>query len=70
MTELIDALSRGVPATLTELITLGRTLKKRAEEVLAYFDSPGASNGPTEAPHQRPPRAPARLALGFLSVPA
>lgn len=33
----------------TELITLGRTLKKRAEDVLAYFDRPGTSNGPTEA---------------------
>jgi transposase len=49
MTTLIDALSRGVPAALTELITLGRTLKKRAADVLAYFDRPGTSNGPTEA---------------------
>jgi transposase len=31
------------------LITLGRTLKRRAADVLAYFDCPGASNGPTEA---------------------
>ena len=37
------------PAALTELITLGRTLKKRAADVLAYFDRPGTSNGPTEA---------------------
>jgi transposase len=49
MTALIDALRRGVPAALTELITLGRTLTKRAEDVLAYFDRPGTSNGPTEA---------------------
>ena len=49
MSDLIDALGRGVPAALTELITLGRTLKKRAEDVLAYFDRPGTSNGPTEA---------------------
>lgn len=49
MTALIDTLSRGVPAALTELITLGRTLKKRAADVLAYFDRPGTSNGPTEA---------------------
>jgi hypothetical protein len=34
---------------LTEIITLGRTLKTRAAEVLAYFDRPGTSNGPTEA---------------------
>ena len=49
MSTLIDALGRGVPAALTELITLGRTLKKRADDVLAYFDRPGTSNGPTEA---------------------
>jgi transposase len=29
--------------------TLGRTLKRRAVHVLAYFDRPGTSNGPTEA---------------------
>ena len=34
---------------LTELITLGRTLKRRAADVLAYFDRAGTSNGPTEA---------------------
>ncbi|RFU18755.1 ISL3 family transposase [Geodermatophilus marinus] len=49
MRDLIDALGRGVPAALTELITLGRTLTKRAADVLAYFDRPGTSNGPTEA---------------------
>lgn len=37
------------PKPLTELITLRRTLKKRAADVLAYFDRPGTSNGPTEA---------------------
>jgi hypothetical protein len=49
MMRLIDALSTGVPTPLTELITLGRTLKKRSADVLAYFDRPGSSNGPTEA---------------------
>jgi transposase len=49
MTKLIDALSHGVPAELSEVITLGRTLKKRAADVLAYFNRPGTSNGPTEA---------------------
>lgn len=49
MTKLVDSLSQGVPAALTELVTLGRTLKKRAVDVLAYFDRPGTSNGPTEA---------------------
>jgi transposase len=49
MAQLIDSISHGVPAALTEVITLGRTLKKRADDVLAYFDRPGTSNGPTEA---------------------
>jgi transposase len=47
--QLITSVSQGVPAALTEVITLGRTLKKRAADVLAYFDRPGTSNGPTEA---------------------
>ena len=49
MVKLITAISAGVPADLREVITLGRTLKKRADDVLAYFDLPGTSNGPTEA---------------------
>jgi transposase len=49
MTKLIESLSSGVPAALTEVVTLGRTLKQRAADVLAYFDRPGTSNGPTEA---------------------
>ena len=49
MTSLIASVSQGVPAALSEVITLGRTLKKRADDVLAYFDRPGTSNGPTEA---------------------
>jgi transposase len=42
-------ISHGVPAGLPELSRLGRTLKQRAADVLAYFDRPGTSNGPTEA---------------------
>jgi transposase len=49
MQTLIDSVSSGVPRALTEIITLGRTLTKRAADVLAYFDRPGTSNGPTEA---------------------
>jgi transposase len=37
------------PAALSEVITLGRTLTKRAADVLAHFDRPHTSNGPTEA---------------------
>lgn len=49
MQTVIDSLAHGVPAALTELRKLGRTLKKRAADVLAYFDRPHTSNGPTEA---------------------
>jgi transposase len=49
MKQLINSVSHGVPAALVELITLGRTLNKRATDILAYFDRPGTSNGPTEA---------------------
>ena len=49
MVKLIDSVSHGVPAVLSEVVTLGRTLKQRADDVLAYFDRPGTSNGPTEA---------------------
>ena len=49
MQRLIESVSHGVPAALSELTTLGRTLKKRAADILAYFDRPGTSNGPTEA---------------------
>jgi transposase len=49
MSTLIAALSSAVPIELSELITLGRTLKRRATDVLAYFTRPGTSNGPTEA---------------------
>ena len=34
---------------MSEVNTLGRTLKKRAADVLAYFERPGMSNGRTEA---------------------
>jgi len=60
MTKLIDSVSHAVPAALTEVRKLGRTLKHRAGDVLAYFDRPGTSNGPTEA-HQRTTRTPPRL---------
>ena len=49
MRNLIESVSRGVPAALTEIITLGRTLTRRAADILAYFDRPRTSNGPTEA---------------------
>jgi transposase len=49
MAKLIADISTGVPKALVEITKLGRTLTKRAADVLAYFDRPGTSNGPTEA---------------------
>jgi transposase len=54
MEKLIDSTSHGVPTALAEVLTPGRTLKKRAVDVLAYSDRPGTSNGPTEAINGRP----------------
>jgi hypothetical protein len=63
MVKLIEAVSQGVPAVLTEIRTLGRTLKKRATDIPAYFDRPCTSNGPTEAmcEARTPPRLGVRL---------
>ncbi|THJ64796.1 ISL3 family transposase [Arthrobacter echini] len=49
MQAVIDAVTTGVPTALVEIRRLGRTLKQRAADVLAFFDRPGTSNGPTEA---------------------
>ena len=49
LAKIITAIGAAVPTTLTELITLGRTLKRRAADVLAYFVRPGTSNESTEA---------------------
>jgi len=53
MAQLIESLSQGGPAALTEVITLGRTLTKRAADVLAYFDRSGTSNCLTEVSNGR-----------------
>lgn len=49
MVRLIESVSIGVPSALAEVAKLGRTLMKRADDVLADFDRPGTSNGPAEA---------------------
>ena len=49
MQTLIDTIHTGVPAALVEIRRLGSTLHRRAADVLAFFDRPGTSNGPTEA---------------------
>jgi transposase len=53
MQAVINADTSGVPTALTEVRRLGRTLKQCAADVLAFFDRPGTSNGPTEATNGR-----------------
>ena len=49
MRAVVDAVTTGAPAALVEIRRLGHTLKRHAVDILAYFDHPGTSNGPTEA---------------------
>ena len=49
LTLTIERIAAAVPVELEEIRKLGRTLKKRAADVLGYFDHPRTSNGPTEA---------------------
>jgi transposase len=49
MQAVIATITTGVPAALVEIRKLGRTMKQRAADILAFFDRPGTSNGPTEA---------------------
>jgi transposase len=67
MRALITSLNHSVPAALREVRTLGRTLNRRAADVLAYFDRPGTSNGPTEAINGRLEH-PRGSALGFRNL--
>lgn len=66
LTGVIDTIRTGVPAGLEELTTLGRTLHRRRDDVLAYFTH-RASNGPTEAINGRL-EALRRNALGFRNL--
>ena len=50
----------GVPTALTEIVTLGRTLKRQSRDILAYFDQP-PHHRRSHRSHQRPPRTPTRL---------
>lgn len=67
MSSVIDALADSVPEALVELRNLGRTLTRRACDVLAYFDRPRTSNGPTEAVNGRLEHL-RGLALGFRNL--
>ena len=53
MQSVINSLTSNVPPALIELRKLGRTLKQRAADVLAFFERPRTSNGPTEAINKR-----------------
>ena len=59
MRAVIDSISRSVPGGLTELITLGRALKKRAADVVAYFDLRDQQRA--DRGDQRQARAPPRV---------
>ena len=66
LTRLIESIRRGVPAGLEEIAQLGRTLWRRRDDILAFFDH-HASNGPTEAINGRL-EALRRNALGFRNL--
>ena len=66
LASLVDRLRGELPAGLDELATLGRTLHRRRDDVLAYFTH-RASNGPTEAINGRL-EALRRNALGFRNL--
>ena len=59
MQRLIDSLKQAIPNGPEEIQTLARTLISRSQDILAYFDHPRTSNGPTPS-HQRTPGAPTR----------
>ena len=48
-----------IPRGMTELMTLGRTLKRRARDILAYIEPPPHLQWPNRS-HQRTPRTPTR----------
>lgn len=53
MQQLICSLRPAVPDGQEETTILARTLTERSAEILAYFDHPSFSNGPTEAVNGR-----------------
>ena len=67
MQRLIDSLKQAVPEGLEEIQTLARTLTERASDILAYFDRPRTSNGPTEAINGRLEHL-RGIALGFRNL--
>ena len=49
MAAVIASIKTGVPKKLAEIRTLGRTVGRRAADILAFFDRPGTTNAPAEA---------------------
>ncbi|MGP5591435.1 ISL3 family transposase, partial [Corynebacterium variabile] len=66
MSKVINALRKGLPKGLEELAQLGRTLWRRRDDILAFFDV-GASNGPVEAINGRLEHL-RGIALGFRNL--
>jgi transposase len=66
MKGLIDTLRKRLPRGLEELTQVGRTLWRRREDIVAYFDI-GASNGPVEAVNGRLEHL-RGIALGFRNL--
>lgn len=66
MDMVISTLRKGLPAGQEELAQLGRTLWRRRNDILAYFDI-GASNGPVEAFNGRLEHL-RGIALGFRNL--
>ena len=67
MQRLISSPKQAVPDGLEEIQTLARTLTERASDILAYFDHPRTSNGPTEAINGRLEHL-RGIALGFRNL--
>ena len=58
------SLKQAIPDGLEEIQTLAKTLTSRSQDILAYFDRPRTSNGPTPG-DQRAPGAPTRHRPGI-----
>ena len=67
MQQAISSLKQTVPDGLEETTTRARALTERASDILAYFDRPRTSNGPTPS-HQRTPGAPTRHRPGICAT--
>ncbi|WRS29865.1 ISL3 family transposase [Actinomycetaceae bacterium MB13-C1-2] len=64
---IIDALNYEVTKGIPELGSLARTLRRRRDDILAYFTHPYSSNGPTEAINGRLEHL-RGIALGFRNL--